>query len=479
MTFSFAQGLTPVKWTFEQEDLGNNEFNLIFKANIEDGWYLYSQFNDPMGPVPTSFVFEDKRGVELIGTVKEKSSKVKQGYDEMFEMDIKKFGHDATFTQKVKLNGALGKVKGFLEFMTCDDEQCLPPDDVDFDFTLTKSTQAVEAVKKPVKEEIKKVEAQTTETISKVKEPIKEEIKEKVSEVEEIIEDTITSEEVNSEEEQKILEPVKWTMSATKGAGNKVVLNFNAKIQEKWGVYAQGEAKDGGPVPTTFTFEENENVLPVKGELTESSEHLFEGYEPLFEMDIKKFKEEVSFIKEIDVTKAEGTFKGYLQFMTCDDKQCLPPAYVDFELDLATLNTKIGEELNVEIIVDSSAGAKYKIANLDLENAISDCGVEQIVVEEVPQEKKSLWVVFLMGLGGGLIALLTPCVFPMIPLTVSFFTKGSQGKKGLFNAFLYGFFIILVYVLLSLIFHIPGVESNILNNISTNVLSSFCSRTRI
>lgn len=130
---SFAQALTPVKWTFEQEDLGNNEFNLIFKATIQDGWYLYSQFNDPSGPIPTSFTYEDKRNVEIVGKISEKSTKTKQGYDEMFKMDIKKFQHDAVFKQKVKLTGAAGKVKGYLEFMSCDDEMCLPPEIIDFD----------------------------------------------------------------------------------------------------------------------------------------------------------------------------------------------------------------------------------------------------------------------------------------------------------------------------------------------------------
>lgn len=471
---SYAQILAPVKWSFEQEDLGNNEYNLVFKATIENGWYLYSQFNDPMGPVPTSFNFEEKNNVSLSGAVSENSPKVKEGYDEMFEMDIKKFGKEAVFKQKVKLNAATGLVKGYLEFMTCDDEQCLPPEMIDFEFVLAKKSTATEAVKENVKTETNKLTNKVENTLGNLKDETKDETKEEVSKLEnktaaasENIEKAV--EEKSLEANQAILDPVKWTMSATKGAGNKVILNFNAKIQEKWGVYAQEPPKEDGPVPTTFTFEENENVFVSEGELTESSENVFEGYEPLFEMDIKKFKKEVSFIKEIELKKAEGTLKGYLEYMTCDDKQCLPPAYVDFELDLASLNTKIGAELNEAATENTDSKANgLVISTVDLNNPVSDCGV--IASPEDDIQKKSFWLVFLMGLGGGFLALLTPCVFPMIPLTVSFFTKGSQGKKGLFNAFLYGFFIILVYVLLSAPFHVlEGLSPNILNDISTNV----------
>lgn len=447
---SFAQGLTPVKWTFEQEDLGNNEFNIIFKATVQDGWYLYSQFNNPAGPVPTSFSFQDKRNVELVGKVSEKSSKVKQGYDEMFEMDIKKFQHDAVFKQKVKLTGAAGKVKGSLEFMSCNDEMCLPPETVNFDFVLVKQTKANIGTTETIKTEIKNTE----EKLEKVAETVEKDV-EKL---------------IDNNAENAILEPVKWTMKAEKAAGNKVVLNFVATIDKGWGVYAQQAVKEGGPVPTAFTFAKNENVSFKEGALIEKSEHTFEGFEPLFDMDIKKFKEQVTFSKEIEITKAEGVFKGDLQFMTCDDEKCLAPIFVDFELDLATLGTKIGSELNPEVLETTESGnTGLIIEKVDLENALSNCGGTE--VNEAPQEKQSFWLVFLKGLLGGFVALLTPCVFPMIPLTVSYFTKGNKNrKKGIFDAFLYGFFIIAVYAAISIPFHfIEGISPNILNEISTGV----------
>ena len=452
----FAQDLNPVKWTFEQESLGNNEYNIVFKAEIEDGWYLYSQFNDPLGPVPTSFTFEKLRKVELIGKVAETSSKVKQGYDEMFEMDIKKFGHDAVFTQKVKVDGA-GRVSGFLEFMSCDDEMCLPPETVDFSFNLRPE---VTTGKK--NENTKEEKIADGNTVTKQSE-------ENVAVEENKVKDSHTEIETH-EEPQANLNPVKWTAKAEKIADDKVKLSFSANIEKGWGVYAQGEMKEGGPIPTKFTFEKTDNAALTETYLEEQSEHVYEGFDALFGMDIKKFKEEVSFIKELKINKPEGVLKGYLEFMTCDDKQCLPPEFVDFEIDLASLKVKVGEELieetNPTTEIPETSG--LTLTTIDLDNPVSDCGT--LATEEDDIEKKGFWLVFLMGLGGGFLALLTPCVFPMIPLTVSFFTKGSQGKKGLFNAFLYGFFIIMVYVLLSVPFHVlEGLSPNILNDISTNV----------
>ena len=112
-----------------------------------------------------------------------------------------------------------------------------------------------------------------------------------------------------------------------------------------------------------------------------------------------------------------------------------------------------------------ASGGKIKIATIDIKNPVENCGDEGT-------QNKSLFTIFLLGLLGGLIALITPCVFPMIPVTVTFFTKKSKNKKGaLFNAVMYGFFISLIYVAITIPFHIAGktISPEIFNNISTNV----------
>ncbi len=468
-SITFAQILDPVKWSFAKEELGNNEYNLVFKANIDDGWYVYSQFLDEGGPVPTTFHYEKNNGVETIGKLTETGEKIKEGYDKMFEMNVKKFGHSATFKQKVKVIGE-ATISGYLEFMTCDNQQCLPPEMIDFDFSFAEQKEVIET------EEVK--EFKNSKSVIQEETPIKttDNNSSSINKSEQQTEETAVKEEyqIEKDKETKVLDPVKWTLKANKKSDNKALLVFTANIEKHWGVYAQVLENDNGPIPTTFSFEENTNVKITEGILKEESEHIIEGYDKMFDMNIKKFKDQVVFSKEIEITKAEGIFKGYLEFMTCDDEQCLPPAIVDFEIDLQNLNTKIGAEVTVKkddksqnTETTNQVKESLIISTVDLDNPIAQCG--DAVVNE-PSEKKSFWLIFLMGLGGGLIALLTPCVFPMIPLTVSFFTKGSQGKRGLFNAFLYGFFIILVYVLLSAPFHLlDSLDPNILNNISTNV----------
>lgn len=125
------QVLDPVQFTFTSEKIGDLEYNLIFTAAIEDGWYVYSNSIEDDGPIPTTIVFEEADIIESYGEVIENGDITKDGYDELFDMDIKKFGHSATFTQTVKLSET-GTFSGYLEFMTCDSMQCLFPDPVEF-----------------------------------------------------------------------------------------------------------------------------------------------------------------------------------------------------------------------------------------------------------------------------------------------------------------------------------------------------------
>ncbi|MFK7935765.1 MAG: protein-disulfide reductase DsbD domain-containing protein [Saprospiraceae bacterium] len=130
MTTAFAQ-MNPVSWTYNAEKTGENEYNIVFKADVQDGWYIYSQFLGENGPIPTSFEFDNNAGIELVGKASEKGKKT-ESYDDIFEMDIVKFAGKTTFKQQVKTAGNPTKVTGYLTYMTCNDEGCLPPVDVDF-----------------------------------------------------------------------------------------------------------------------------------------------------------------------------------------------------------------------------------------------------------------------------------------------------------------------------------------------------------
>ena len=125
------QILEPVKWTYATEKVGANEYKITFNASIEDSWYVYSSTIANDGPIPTSINFNENEALESVETIVESGEVTKDGYDEMFDMDIKKFGHAATFSQTIKTSGPT-TLTGYMEFMTCDSIQCLFPDPIEF-----------------------------------------------------------------------------------------------------------------------------------------------------------------------------------------------------------------------------------------------------------------------------------------------------------------------------------------------------------
>lgn len=442
---SFTQILDPVKWEFASKRVGDNEFDLIYTAKIQDGWYLYSQYLEgDDGPIPTSFYYESEN-FKKVGKNEESKENRKEGHDPMFDMNIVKYSKKATFTQRVKLTDASQPVMGYLEFMTCDDTRCLPPKEVDFSFDL-----------KPEKaeEEMTEIAEGSPETA------------EKSVENEEAIPMTDVEIEAPTEEpasaDKGILNPVKWSWKFNKITDEEYDLVFSAKVQEGWYVYSQYLDGDDGPIPTAFTFD-SENFEKV-GKNEEASEHRKEGHDPMFDMNIVKYSKEVSFTQKIKTSDISQPITGYLEYMTCDDTRCLPPKEVDFSFDLSGENTQTTAAAEIGG-GGSSIGEGtpvYEVFNHGL--ADSECG------NEAPKEEKSqsLWLIFLLGFGGGLIALLTPCVFPMIPLTVSFFTKSSKDRaSGIRNAITYGLSIIIIYVALGII--ITGAfGADALNLLSTN-----------
>ena len=130
----FSQ-LNPVKWSYEAKQVAAGEYDLIFTANITDGWYVYSQ-NLPSddGPIPTSFLWNDNTQIELIGRTKEEGKK-HEGYDEIFEMDVVKYSGRPTFTQRIKVKNP-NAFSVYVEFMTCDENRCLPPKQIEAKFNL-------------------------------------------------------------------------------------------------------------------------------------------------------------------------------------------------------------------------------------------------------------------------------------------------------------------------------------------------------
>lgn len=132
-----AQETTPVGWTFSAQKVAEKEYDLIFTADIDPGWYIYSQKANEDGPIPTSFYYNADPGFQPVGIPTEEGDK-KEGMDEMFGIHLVKFAKKATFKQRVMLTEEIESISGYLEFMCCNDKQCLPPRTIDFAFNFTK-----------------------------------------------------------------------------------------------------------------------------------------------------------------------------------------------------------------------------------------------------------------------------------------------------------------------------------------------------
>ena len=271
----------------------------------------------------------------------------------------------------------------------------------------------------------------------------------------------------------QILEPVKWEFESQKIGEGEYELTFIANIDEYWAIYSQFVGDDG-PIPTEFTFEENKAFSLVNG-VIEADENKVTKHDPVFDMIVAKFYNKAVFKQRIKLKSSEAIVKGSLVFMTCDDERCLAPTDVPFQFNLSLTETgTIQENVKDNVVVndENTNSILYGLTPKDIIKSDLKCESEYASITGDVKAKKSLWNIFVLGFFGGLLALLTPCVFPMIPLTVSFFTKKSDQNKraGISKAILYGFFILAVYLILSIPFHLlDSVNPDILNEISTNV----------
>ena len=240
---------------------------------------------------------------------------------------------------------------------------------------------------------------------------------------------------VTSKSFTQIFNPVSWDFSHERVSESEVDLIFTATIDEGWYVYSQfcGE----GPVATEFTFNNTDSTFSLVGILGEGIP--LNEFDPNFETVLKYFKNKAVFTQRIVINSKDSiVISGDVYFMTCDKSQCLPPEAVEFFFKIPG-NKKL-----------------TNTAKIFEKNDLSD-------------ESDSLWMLFFIAFLSGFAALLTPCVFPMIPMTVSFFTKQSKTKaNGIMNAIIYGFSIIIIYVGLGVgVSSIFGADA--LNNMATNI----------
>ena len=281
----------------------------------------------------------------------------------------------------------------------------------------------------------------------------------------------------------QIYDGATWTFSVQQADSCEATLIFKAVTNANFHIYSQHIPGNDGPIPTAFVFKKNKKYATVGNTEEDAGD---EAFDPQFQMMVKSFHGTIEFKQKIKITTRKAfRVSGVLTYMACDDKQCLPPTDVDFTFEvnqkkLKSCNTVENDPSGLIEVKDTPAVEQAIAPTIDssqltaIDTAIK---VTSITTLEpgcggdgaTEATDKSLLGIFLAGFIGGLLALLTPCVFPMIPMTVSFFTKRSGSKKkGMANALIYGLSIIIIYVSLGF-FVTVTLGSDALNDLASNV----------
>jgi len=263
---------------------------------------------------------------------------------------------------------------------------------------------------------------------------------------------------------------VSWSFSQKKISADEIELSFKAKIEPTWHLYSQIETPDG-PLPTYFEFEKSKDFKLI-GKVIEPKP--IEHAEPVFDNLVVRFFENTAVFKQKikALTNKPFVVKGFIDGMACNESQCQkfsPPVDFDFKLEAPEVIATNTVAATTETIAPPDT--TQQIASNENTLTAVKHHTDDVVISAAPEKKESTtyWGLFIAGFIGGLFALLTPCVFPMIPMTVSFFTKQSKTKaEGIRNALIYAISIIVIYIVLGLgVTLIFGADA--MNNLATNV----------
>lgn len=273
-------------------------------------------------------------------------------------------------------------------------------------------------------------------------------------------------------------DPVHFSVSQKKVAPDEIEVTFSGKIDAGWHVYSTALPADG-PISATITTEKNEGAAP-KGSLGHRGKEINQ-YDNMFGMNLRFFENSVTFYQRYKLTGKTYHVKGYLEYGSCNDEMCMPPTQVEFDFkgegpaDAPATEEK--KELPAADTVAVADTTKADTAAVAPQATADTTGLWTPVIDELrafdgaQSNTDHSWVyIFFMGFVGGLVALFTPCVWPIIPMTVSFFLKRAKDKKkGIRDAMTYGVSIIVIYLALGLaITAIFGASS--LNALATNAV---------
>ena len=251
-------------------------------------------------------------------------------------------------------------------------------------------------------------------------------------------------------------DPITFETQVKKISENTFELVTTANIQNNWRLYSQN-LSSGGAIPTEFIFNYKSQSIKLIGDVKESQS--ITKFDPIFQVEQSYFENKSTFTQLIETNKTIDNISAVIAYQACDDIVCIfREANLIFNFDGSTLAID-----NIDLtsdIYENNNALEIDLKNTELLSTINDSSA---------LTSNSYLNLFILGFIGGLLALLTPCVFPMIPLTVSFFTNNNSKNNSKFNAITYGLFIIGIYLSLSIPFHfLDSINPEILNSISTN-----------
>ncbi|MGM9779012.1 MAG: protein-disulfide reductase DsbD family protein [Prevotella sp.] len=292
----------------------------------------------------------------------------------------------------------------------------------------------------------------------------------------------------------QMADPVHFTSKMEMLGGDEAQIEFTAKIDNGWHVYSTGLGNDG-PISATFNATKMDGVKTVGG-LTHRGKEISQ-FDNMFGMKLRYFEGSVTFIQKIKFTKPDYSINCYLEYGACNDETCLPPTSVDFiksgkapavakdatpaPTEKETETPKSEKETEKEITQEDTLTAPVPEASASSPDSTASASLWSPVISELKAYEaaptdSSLLYIFLAGFAGGFLALLTPCVWPIIPMTVSFFLKRNKERsKAIREAVTYGISIVVIYVVLGLVVTLL-FGASALNALSTNAVFNifFC-----
>lgn len=280
----------------------------------------------------------------------------------------------------------------------------------------------------------------------------------------------------------QIQEPVKFKTELKNVSAAEVEIVFTASIEQGWHVYST-DLGDGGPISATFNTDKLVGA-EVVGKLRPVGKEVA-SFDKLFEMNVRYFEHSAQFVQKLKLTGGDYQIVGYLEYGACNDENCLPPTQVEFSFTGKGQNASASasnadaktDTASVDAVVIGGADAPTSVTVSDASDLWKPVIAELNAMGETTSQEDMSWIyIFITGFVGGLLALFTPCVWPIIPMTVSFFLKRSKDrKKGIRDAWTYGAAIVVIYVALGLAITLI-FGANALNALSTNAIFNilFC-----